>query len=327
MSKNNRKKFFESVYNSANVFRMVAEVINMREEEKKRTSQKSSLQSLFRKRWVFPAIYLVSAALILTAVLWFTGNNDVADDVKNGENQPGTATGEEPSVPVNQASENFKMPVIDEDAIQVFREFYDAEASAEKQEAALVVYNNIYSPNKGIDIVAKNGETFEVVASLAGTVTRAEKDPLHGNVVEVEHSDGVVTMYQSLADLKVAKGDVVEQGEVLGMAGENQYDEEAAIHVHFEIRNNGVAVNPIEYFGQSLTALEESEQGTEDKEAATKEEDKQPAEDEKPEDSKKPADEEGTPADDEGSKDEEDANSKEEENAHSTDASIGMAKA
>ncbi|MEH7235248.1 M23 family metallopeptidase [Bacillus sp. JJ1562] len=295
----------------------------MREEEKKRTSQK--LQRLFRKRWVFPAIYLVSAALILTAVLWFTGNNDVADDVKNGENQPGTATGEEPSLPVNQAAENFKMPVIDEDAIQVFREFYDAEASAEKQEAALVVYNNIYSPNKGIDIVAKNGESFEVVASLAGTVTRAEKDPLHGNVVEIEHSDGVITMYQSLADLKVAKGDVVEQGEVLGMAGENQYDKEAAIHVHFEIRNNGVAVDPIKYFGQSVTSLEKSKQGTEDKEAASKEEDKQPAEDkqpkeeEKPEDSKKPADEEGTPADDE--------ESNEEENANSTDASIGMAKA
>ncbi|MDR4890188.1 M23 family metallopeptidase [Fredinandcohnia sp. QZ13] len=297
----------------------------MREEEKKRTSQKSSLQRLFRKRWVFPAIYLVSAALILTAVLWFTGQNDVAkDDLKYGENQPGTATGDEPSLPVNQAAENFKMPVIDEDAIQVFREFYDAEASAEKQEAALVVYNNIYSPNKGIDIVAKDGKTFEVVASLAGTVTRAEKDPLHGNVVEIEHTDGVVTMYQSLADLKVAKGDVVEQGEVLGMAGENQFDKEAAIHVHFEIRNNGVAVNPLEYFGQSVTKLEKSEQGTEDKEAASNEEDKQPAEDkqpkeEKPEDSKKPADEEGTPADDE--------DSDEEENANSTDASIGMAKA
>ncbi|MEH7387964.1 peptidoglycan DD-metalloendopeptidase family protein [Bacillus sp. JJ1521] len=298
----------------------------MREEEKKRTSQKSSLQRLFRKRWVFPAIYLVSAALILTAVLWFTGKNDVAkDDLKYGENQPGTATGDQPSVPVNQAAEKFKMPVIDENAIQVFREFYDAEASAEKQEAALVVYNNIYSPNKGIDIVAKDGKAFEVVASLAGTVTRAEKDPLHGNVVEIEHTDGVVTMYQSLADLKVAKGDVVEQGEVLGMAGENQYDTEAAIHVHFEIRNNGVAIDPIKYFGQSVTTLENSEQGADDKEAANKEEDKQPAEDkqpkeeEKPEDSKKPADKEGTPADDE--------DSGEEENANSTDASIGMAKA
>ncbi|WP_077619882.1 M23 family metallopeptidase [Bacillus sinesaloumensis] len=295
----------------------------MREEEKKRTSQKTSLQRLFRKRWVFPAIYLVSAALILTAVLWFTNNNEVAeDDLKYGENQPGTATGDEPTVPVNQGAGNFKMPVIDEDAIQVFREFYDAEASAEKQEAALVVYNNIYSPNKGIDIVAKNGEAFEVVASLAGTVTRAEKDPLHGNVVEIEHSDGVVTMYQSLADLKVAKGDVVEQGEVLGNAGENQFDQEAGIHVHFEIRNNGVAVNPLEHFGQSVTSLEKS---AEDKEAATKEEDEQPAKDEepkeeeKPEDNKKPADEEGTPADDE--------ESDEEENASSTDASIGMAKA
>ncbi|MFS0865450.1 peptidoglycan DD-metalloendopeptidase family protein [Fredinandcohnia sp. 179-A 10B2 NHS] len=302
----------------------------MREEEKKRTSQKSSLQRFFRKRWVFPAIYIVSAALILTAVLWFQGNNDVADeDFQYGEDMPGSATGDSPSVPVNQAGEKFRMPVIDEDAIEIFREFYDVEASAEKQEAALVFYDNTYTPNKGIDIVAKNGEAFEVVASLAGTVTRAEKDPLHGNVVEVEHSDGVVTMYQSLADLKVAQGDVVEQGDVLGMAGKNTFDPEAAIHVHFEIRNNGKAVNPLEFFGEPITSLEESEEGTKEEEAAkeeapAKEEDAteddkdQPAE-EKPEDSDDAADEEDDAADDE--------KSDEEENANSTDASIGMAKA
>lgn len=295
----------------------------MREEEKKRTSQKSGLQRFFRKRWVFPAIYIVSAALILTAVLWFQGNNEVADDdFKYGEDMPGSATGDSPSVPVNQAGEKFRMPVIDEDAIQIFREFYDVEASADKQEAALVFYENTYTPNKGIDIVAKNGEAFEVVASLAGTVTRAEKDPLHGNVVEIEHAEGVTTMYQSLADLKVKQGDVVEQGDVLGMAGKNTFDPEAAIHVHFEIRNNGKAVNPLEFFGEPITALEESEEGTKEEEAAkeedaTEEDDKgQPAE-EKPEDSEDSADED----------DADDEDSDEEENADSTDASIGMAKA
>ncbi|MFT4416372.1 peptidoglycan DD-metalloendopeptidase family protein [Fredinandcohnia humi] len=307
----------------------------MREEEKKRTSQKSSLQRFFRKRWVFPAIYLVSAAIILTAVLWFQGNNDAAkDDYKYGEDMPGSAKGDSPSVPVNQASEKFKMPVIDQDAVKIFREFYDVDASADKQEAALVFYENTYTPNKGIDIVAKNGEAFEVVASLAGNVTRAEKDPLHGNVVEIEHSDGVTTMYQSLADLKVKQGDVVEQGDVLGMAGENTFDPEAAIHVHFEIRNNGKAVNPLEFFGEPITALEESEEGadtegtteedaekegTTEEDAVTEEEDKdQPAKEEKPEDSDKPADEEGIPADEGDS---------EEDKTDSTDASIGMAKA
>ena len=41
----------------------------MREEEKKRTSKITKVQQFFRKRWVFPAIYLVSAAVVLTAVL------------------------------------------------------------------------------------------------------------------------------------------------------------------------------------------------------------------------------------------------------------------
>lgn len=297
----------------------------MREEEKKRTSQKSSLQRFFRKRWVFPAIYLVSAAIILTAVLWFQSNSDVSnkkEDFKTGENKPGTAKGDTPSIPVNQAAGNFKMPVIDKDAVEVFREFYDVNASSEKQEAALVSFENGYQPNKGIDIVAKDKKTFDVVASLGGTVLRAEKDSLHGNIVEIMHSDGITTMYQSLANLKVKEGDTVEQGDVLGQAGQNLYDKDAAIHVHFEIRNSGKAMNPLEYFGKPITALEDHKDASDSKSKASEDEDKdKQADEEKPDNVKTPADKEKEtpPADDE--------NSEDGKKTKSTDASIGMAKA
>ncbi|MCH1625162.1 M23 family metallopeptidase [Fredinandcohnia quinoae] len=295
----------------------------MREEEKKRTSQKSSLQRFFRKRWVFPAIYLVSAAIILTAVLWFQSNNDVSekkDDFKTGENSPGTANGDTSSIPVNLAAGNFKMPVIDKDAIEVFREFYDEDASSEKQEAALVSYENSYQPNKGIDIVAKDMKTFDVVASLGGTVLRAEKDSLHGHIVEIEHTDGIVTMYQSLANLNVKQGDTVEQGDVLGKAGQNLYDKDAGIHVHFELRNSGKAVNPLDYFGEPITSLEDHKDAADDKASEDEDKDKS-VEEEKPDNTKTPADEdkETPPVDDENSEDGKKTNS--------TDASIGMAKA
>ncbi|MCY7915531.1 M23 family peptidase, partial [Bacillus haynesii] len=53
----------------------------MKEEEKNRTSKITKLQQFFRKRWVFPAIYLTSAVVVLTAVLWYqsASNNDVKD--------------------------------------------------------------------------------------------------------------------------------------------------------------------------------------------------------------------------------------------------------
>jgi stage II sporulation protein Q len=298
----------------------------MREEEKVRTSPKSNLQKFFRKRWVFPAIYLVSAAIILTGVLWFqSSNNDIADsdDYDYSESDvlnPDTAAGDEPSVVVNSPAGNFEMPVVDEDAIEIQRQFYDADASAEEQEAALVFYDNTYFENKGIDIVAKDGKEFEVASSLGGTVIKSEKDSLLGNVVEIEHAEGIVTIYQSLADVQVELGDQVEQGQVIAKAGKNQFNEEAAIHVHFEIRNNGTALNPIEFFGKPLTSLEEIDGAT--KEEPAKEEDAASDEEESPADKEKAEDEEEeAPADEEKSEDE-DTNS----TPQPTDASIGMAR-
>jgi stage II sporulation protein Q len=277
----------------------------MREEEKKRTSQNSSLQRFFKKRWVFPAIYLASAAIILTGVLWFqSANNDVADNgLDINEELPGTANNGEPAVPVNTTVENFAMPVLDEDAVEIQRQFYDADGSKEEQEAALVSYENTYYPNKGIDIVAKDGKSFDVTASLSGTVVRSEQDSLFGNIVEIEHSEGVVTVYHSLADVMVEQGDRVDQGQVIAKAGKNLFNKDADIHVHFEIRNNGLAVNPIEFFDQPLTSLEQEESASE-----------QPADPADEAEETEDADETEAPADDD--KSEQDEN---------TDASIGMA--
>ncbi|AXM90562.1 M23 family peptidase [Anoxybacillus ayderensis G10] len=238
---------------------MVAEVMNMKEENKK-------VSKLFRKRWVVPSIYLLSAALILTGVLWFQSKtNDIVQPPVD-ETKPGTAVNEQESVPVQQAVEQIAMPVLDPNAVEIAKPFYDFNASAEEQEAALVSYNDEYYPNKGVDIAMKNGESFDVTASLSGTVVKAEKDPLFGYVVHIQHDRGVVTIYQSLKDVQVKAGDTVKQGQVIAKAGTNEFNKEAGVHVHFEIRKDGQAVNPVAYFDQPLSALETKEQQTEQQE-------------------------------------------------------------
>ncbi|MEK5325891.1 M23 family metallopeptidase [Aeribacillus sp. FSL M8-0254] len=229
----------------------------MREEEKKRTSQGSKFQQFFRKKWVFPAIYLVSAAVILTAVLWYQAirNND-ANDLSTDDGTD-VSYNEDQSVEVNQSVENFKMPAIDPDAVKVVTNFYDFNASEKEQETALVFHNNTYHPNQGIDIASNDGKAFEVTASLSGTVAKAEKDSLLGYVVEIEHENGVKTIYQSLADTKVQAGDKVKQGEIIGQAGKNQFNKDAGVHVHFEIRKDGKAYNPLNYMDEPLTSLTE----------------------------------------------------------------------
>ncbi|MEW5322165.1 M23 family metallopeptidase [Geobacillus thermoleovorans] len=295
----------------------------MREEQKQ-----SSLKRLFRKRWVFPAIYLSSAALIVAGALWFqlgkeenTGRDNVA---KNG-----TAQQENPAVPVNETVETIAMPVLDPNAVQVKTPFYDDKASEAEQEAALVFYDHTYHPNQGIDLVRQDGKTFDVTASLSGTVTKAEKDPILGYVVEINHEQGVTTVYQSLADVKVEAGDTVKQGEVIGKAGQSEFNKEAGIHVHFEIRKDGRAVNPIDYVDKPLTALTDKAEDNagSDRAATSKEKELTPSDetaptDENPANEQAPADDHSTTPSDNNQDENNDASS-----YKTPDASIGMARA
>lgn len=227
----------------------------MREEEKN-TSQKSRFQRILKKRWTMPAIYLASAAIILSAVLWYqNSDNQTAENGKDKETAETAKDFNQPSVEVNSKLESIKMPVADASATVIKKNFYDKNADKAEQEAALVYYNNRYEPNKGIDVAARDNKAFDVVASISGEVTKVEDDSLNGNLVEVEHEDGVVTRYQSIQDIEVKVGDKVKQGEKLAVAGQSLINEDAGVHVHFEIRKDGVAVNPIDFMDKQLTSI------------------------------------------------------------------------
>jgi stage II sporulation protein Q len=274
----------------------------MREEEKKRTSQNSNWQRLMKKRWVFPAIYLASAAIILTAVLMFqAGNTETNPEDENNNGQgPTTSYNEDDAVEVNRTVENFVMPVTDKNSAVIEKQFWDADASKEEQEASFVYYNGMYHPNTGVDIKMKDGETFDVVASLSGTVTRAEEDTLLGNVVEIEHLNGVKTYYQALSNVTVKAGDFVDQGQKIAEAGTSLMNKDS-VHVHFEIRKDSVAVNPTEYFDRPVTALlDEEGQASEESSEPADEKEKKPAEGEdKPEDGEDKEGDEGTDSEEE----------------------------
>lgn len=230
----------------------------MREEGKK-TSQVKKLQQFFRKRWVFPAIYLVSAAVILTAVLWYqsVSNDEVKDQLAdNGGNS--AYDNNDDAVEVGKSMENVAMPVVDSENVSVVKKFYETDAAKEEKEAALVTYNNTYSLSKGIDLAEKDGKDFDVSASLSGTVVKAEKDPVLGYVVEVEHADGLSTVYQSLSEVSVEQGDKVKQNQVIGKSGKNLYSEDSGNHVHFEIRKDGVAMNPLNFMDKPVSSIEKA---------------------------------------------------------------------
>lgn len=88
----------------------------------------------------------------------------------------------------------------------------------------------------GVDIPNRLGTT--VVASGSGTVIRAEYgwSGGYGNVVEIDHGNGLKTLYAHLNDILVAVGDYKTKGEPVGFMGET--GNATGPHVHFEVRCN-----------------------------------------------------------------------------------------
>ena len=243
----------------------------MREEEKKSTS---TIRRILKQRWALSAIYIASAAIILAAAFLLQNSfNDSAKDGKEESAETGKNYGE-PSVEVNSNLETIKMPVANADKTVIKKQFYDVNADEKAQEEALVFYNNRYEQNKGIDIAMEDGKSFDVKASLSGNVTKVQDDALLGNLVEVEHEDGVVTRYQSVKDIKVAVGDKVKQGQAIATAGKSQINEEAGVHVHFEIRKDNIALNPLDFVDKQASAIQSATEaeGSELEKSADKEE-------------------------------------------------------
>lgn len=102
----------------------------------------------------------------------------------------------------------------------------------------------IYSTNhSGVDIGASYGTN--VLASKSGTVLISRWWGGYGYCVVIDHGNGNQTRYGHMSRLLVSEGQYVSQGQVVGLVGST--GNSTAPHIHFEIWENGVRVNPLNY--------------------------------------------------------------------------------
>jgi len=200
------------------------------------------------KRWVFPAAYMAAAAIIVT-ILWLNSGKDPQDPAIPGQagvESEAAASGQASpdATAVMENGETLQWPVAKMDDMKTLIPFFDASASAEEREAALVEIDKTFTPHMATDLARNDGKAFDVLAALSGKVSVAAQTPTNGYEVQIEHPNGLVTVYQSLTDLKVKEGDEIEQGDVIASAGQSELEPAEGAHVHFEVRNNGVSVNP-----------------------------------------------------------------------------------
>ena len=101
--------------------------------------------------------------------------------------------------------------------------------------------------HKGTDI-GRVGYTSPIYASKAGTVIVSQYSSSYGNYVVVSHGSGNTTLYGHMSSRKVEVGQYVNQGAVLGITGST--GNSTGPHLHFEITENGVRVNPLSHGAQ-----------------------------------------------------------------------------
>lgn len=97
--------------------------------------------------------------------------------------------------------------------------------------------------HKGLDISNRTGTP--IVATAQGEVILAARDGAYGLCVEINHGGGIVTKYAHLNKMTVEPGQWVKRGQVIGHMGST--GRSTGPHLHYEVRLNGVPVNPMRY--------------------------------------------------------------------------------
>ncbi|MBL1272950.1 MAG: M23 family metallopeptidase [Oceanospirillales bacterium] len=95
----------------------------------------------------------------------------------------------------------------------------------------------------GVDLAGKEGS--DIISVAGGVVSYADERYGYGNLVEIDHGDGLITRYAHCKTIKVNVGDVIQKGQVLALMGST--GRSTGPHVHFEVIRNGKSENPETY--------------------------------------------------------------------------------
>jgi murein DD-endopeptidase MepM/ murein hydrolase activator NlpD len=100
--------------------------------------------------------------------------------------------------------------------------------------------------HKGIDFAGPEGTKISSVA--AGLVTFAGERAGYGQMVEINHGNGLATRYCHSEKLLVKQGDMVRKGQEVALMGSTGHS--TGPHVHFEVLKNGAQVDPMRFIGE-----------------------------------------------------------------------------
>jgi murein DD-endopeptidase MepM/ murein hydrolase activator NlpD len=179
-------------------------------------------------------------------------------DEKPGQGGPVVPLGPELTVPEFQRMLDEMSRVVDDrsEKLGVLDSFFMDDRLARKTvPTTMPVTGGYYSSNygyrldpitghsefhTGVDIVAPIGT--KVMVAAGGVVSFSGTMPEYGNVVDVDHDNGLTSRYAHLSKRLVKVGDVVMKGQLIALVGNT--GRTTGPHLHFEVREKGIPLNP-----------------------------------------------------------------------------------
>lgn len=202
---------------------------------------------------IFVGVVLaVFATVMLIANVASKVNKNVTTEPKITTKSPTTKATTVEQVTTKKVIEKMIRPLDDID-FNISRQFYEKDSVLAVD--AVIEHNGLYRESYGISYTNIENTSFDVLAVFSGKVVSVNFDEDYNNIITIEHLNGLSSTYSSVKDVCVAVGSEVKLGEKIGVSSLSNYDKDAQVHVHLELKYNGIKFNPTLAIGKTIDEI------------------------------------------------------------------------
>lgn len=183
---------------------------------------------------IFSCIYIIGTIIVQYLPKVDDNNNYQVIDIINEE-----------TIPVNSELKVKIIKPYDDSNVSIVKHFYDINGDATIQENSIIYFKDTYLQNTGV--YYKSESIFNVISILDGEIQLITEDELLGNIIEIVHQNNLVSVYQSVDNIKYQVGEKVKQGDIICTSGINKI-ENYSHNLLFELYQDGNILNPEKMF-------------------------------------------------------------------------------
>lgn len=201
---------------------------------------------LVLKPFVIPTLYAIFAIVVIISLFF---SIEIIEEKDSVTYVSGAILDE--YVPMISVEEEMVIKPYTDEKVVISKNYYDYQASEEEQTNSILYHENTYIQNTGVNYQSEN--TFDVISILGGEVIEIEEKELLGKSVTIRHDNELISVYQSLGNVSVKKGEKVTTGQVIGKSGSCDLITDSKNNLHFELYVNGTIADPENYYNKKIS--------------------------------------------------------------------------